>query len=388
MACTEEDVQQFMAATGVSDRETATRYIEMAVGDCNAAALLFFEHQEEGISFGSSPSAPPADSAESRRRGGTRAQGVSAATQDAPSFPSRSSSASVSAGSPLSSPHPGASAAHLTPEEEPRRPDPSYSQTLLTQPLYGETATDDRAASAAAAASLPSSLTVAMDAGSSAFAGLYEPPKALVCTLPFTEAKVLCMRTGRWLLVNIQKADEFDSHKLNRDIWRSEVVQDLLKEFFVFWQRAESNQEGRVFCELYKVTNFPHIAVVDPRTGRSMKQWTSRRFSEAVGAQSELFEFIEHQQQLAEAKAAAAREKGLSSPSVSPAPPVAASLPSGSSAGGPGDTPQRRGEENGEKKGERKEEKKQEERSKPDLQALREKRLRALEQQSRRHEEQ
>ncbi|KFG57002.1 thioredoxin-like protein, partial [Toxoplasma gondii RUB] len=214
-------------------------------------------------------------------------------------------------------------------------------------------------------------------------------PRSLRSARPFSQARELCMRTGRWLLVNIQKADEFGSHKLNRDIWRSEVVQDLLKEFFVFWQRAESNQEGRVFCELYKVTSFPHIAVVDPRTGRSMKQWPSRRFSEAIGAQSELFEFIEHQQQLAEAKAKAGREKDSSSvsrtlsPSASPsspALPVAGDAPRSSS-----EKEARNSEEKASEKSEKEERK--EERGQADLEILREKRLRALEQQSRRSEE-
>lgn len=39
------------------------------------------------------------------------------------------------------------------------------------------------------------------------------------------QAKDLSVKTGRWLLVNIQKADVFDSHMLNRDIWRAEIVQ-------------------------------------------------------------------------------------------------------------------------------------------------------------------
>lgn len=43
--------------------------------------------------------------------------------------------------------------------------------------------------SASFLAALPSSLTVGCDVRSAAFAGLYEPPKELVCTLPFAKVR-------------------------------------------------------------------------------------------------------------------------------------------------------------------------------------------------------
>ena len=40
----------------------------------------------------------------------------------------------------------------------------------------------------------------------------------------------------RWLLVNIQKDSEFASHALNRDVWRDELVENLVREGFILWQ--------------------------------------------------------------------------------------------------------------------------------------------------------
>jgi hypothetical protein len=38
------------------------------------------------------------------------------------------------------------------------------------------------------------------------------------------------------MLANIQKADEFACHTLNRDLWKNEQILRLINEHFVFWQ--------------------------------------------------------------------------------------------------------------------------------------------------------
>ena len=111
----------------------------------------------------------------------------------------------------------------------------------------------------------------------------------------------------RWLLVNIQKDSEFASHALNRDVWRDELVENLVREGFIFWQTVsidgvtaqkkhrfegpahkhisvaggqfDITSEGRVYAERYKVYEFPHIGIIDPRTRRLMwkkEGWTQQ----------------------------------------------------------------------------------------------------------------
>lgn len=40
----------------------------------------------------------------------------------------------------------------------------------------------------------------------------------------------------KWLLVNIQADSEFDCHRLNRDLWKDEMVKEVIKYSCVFWQ--------------------------------------------------------------------------------------------------------------------------------------------------------
>lgn len=52
----------------------------------------------------------------------------------------------------------------------------------------------------------------------------------------FEGARTMAKDNKRWLLVNIQRDNEFSSHALNRDVWRDELVENLIREGFIFWQ--------------------------------------------------------------------------------------------------------------------------------------------------------
>jgi hypothetical protein len=54
----------------------------------------------------------------------------------------------------------------------------------------------------------------------------------------FQGARTVAKDSKRWLLVNIQKDSEFASHALNRDVWRDELVENLIREGFIFWQQV------------------------------------------------------------------------------------------------------------------------------------------------------
>lgn len=43
-------------------------------------------------------------------------------------------------------------------------------------------------------------------------------------------------QSKKWLLVNIQADGEFDCHRLNRDLWKDEMVQSIVECNCVFWQ--------------------------------------------------------------------------------------------------------------------------------------------------------
>lgn len=52
----------------------------------------------------------------------------------------------------------------------------------------------------------------------------------------FEGARSMAKESKRWLLVNLQRNSEFSSHALNRDVWRDELVENLVREGFIFWQ--------------------------------------------------------------------------------------------------------------------------------------------------------
>lgn len=54
----------------------------------------------------------------------------------------------------------------------------------------------------------------------------------------FQGARTVAKDSKRWLLVNIQRDEEFACHALNRDVWRDELVENLIREGFIFWQQV------------------------------------------------------------------------------------------------------------------------------------------------------
>jgi Thioredoxin-like len=76
-----------------------------------------------------------------------------------------------------------------------------------------------------------------------------EPPTHLVFTAGgFRAALREAEATDRWMLVNLQSDDALASHRLNRDVWRDDAVESIVKENFVFWQKVRTEKRwGRAF---------------------------------------------------------------------------------------------------------------------------------------------
>jgi len=68
---------------------------------------------------------------------------------------------------------------------------------------------------------------------------MFSPPTHLMHRAGgFQGARTMAKDSKRWLLVNIQRDSEFASHALNRDVWRDELVENLVREGFIFWQQV------------------------------------------------------------------------------------------------------------------------------------------------------
>jgi len=108
---------------------------------------------------------------------------------------------------------------------------------------------------------------------------MYAPPTALMHMGGFQSARSAAKDSKRWLLVSLTHDADFACHALNRDVWRDELVENLIREGFVFWQERDDHPEGQTYGQRYHVTCYPHVAIIDPRTGRSMwkkEGWTQQ----------------------------------------------------------------------------------------------------------------
>ncbi|KAF8539661.1 hypothetical protein BDD12DRAFT_881921 [Trichophaea hybrida] len=117
---------------------------------------------------------------------------------------------------------------------------------------------------------------------STRLADLFRPPVEIISHLPFDEARDEAKELEKWILINIQDESVFASQVLNRDIWRDSEVQQTIRENFIFLQMNRNGRDGRDYVRLYlpnAVANgtdsdlFPHVAIIDPRTGEQVKVW-------------------------------------------------------------------------------------------------------------------
>lgn len=75
-------------------------------------------------------------------------------------------------------------------------------------------------------------------AGPKRLTDMFAPPLSLIYMGPegFQGAKRMAKDSKRWLLVNLQRDSDFACHALNRDVWRDELVDNLIRAGFIFWQ--------------------------------------------------------------------------------------------------------------------------------------------------------
>jgi len=103
---------------------------------------------------------------------------------------------------------------------------------------------------------------------------LFKPPLDIMFQGDWQSARDRASSSGRWLLVNIQEPKEFQCQVLNRDLWSNPGVKTIVGEHFVFWQQYKESDEAQRYMTFYKITDWPYIAVIDPRTGENMATWS------------------------------------------------------------------------------------------------------------------
>ncbi|XP_034099140.2 LOW QUALITY PROTEIN: UBX domain-containing protein 7 [Drosophila albomicans] len=107
---------------------------------------------------------------------------------------------------------------------------------------------------------------------SSRLGDLFRPPTDILYSGSLAAAREFASKRERWLLVNVQ-SDNFQSQTMNRDVWSSKDLKQLVRRQFVLWQVDDDSSEGRRFVAFYHCAKLPYLCVIDPRTGEEV--WRS-----------------------------------------------------------------------------------------------------------------
>jgi hypothetical protein len=111
----------------------------------------------------------------------------------------------------------------------------------------------------------------------------------------FQNARDAGVACEKWLMVNVQNVMEFSCQILNRDVWSNKAIKTVIKEHFIFWQVYLDSAEGQRYAAFYSVSDWPYVAVIDPRTGESLRVWNKIDGSSFCDS---LLEFLCQQQSL------------------------------------------------------------------------------------------
>lgn len=116
--------------------------------------------------------------------------------------------------------------------------------------------------------------------------------------MPWDDARQQGKDESKWMLVNVQDPAIFDCQSLNRDIWKHQGIKETVKENFIFMQYDKDDPRGNQYIQYYfplKDSNaaYPHIAIVDPRTGEQVKVWSGPPNPKAMDFLMQLHEFLD-----------------------------------------------------------------------------------------------
>ncbi|ESN96373.1 hypothetical protein HELRODRAFT_189218 [Helobdella robusta] len=123
---------------------------------------------------------------------------------------------------------------------------------------------------------------------------LFRPPLDLIFKGTFTAAKERGVSENKWLLVNVHNVREFPCQVLNRDVWSSVDVKDIVKNNFIFWQVYSDGLEGMKYMQFYRVLDWPYLAFLDPRTGELLFQCNQVDASTFISHANEFLEIHNH----------------------------------------------------------------------------------------------
>ena len=133
---------------------------------------------------------------------------------------------------------------------------------------------------------------------SNLLAEMYQPPFELMSQLSWDEVRDEGKENEKWIIVNIQDPAIFDCQVLNRDIWKNPKIKETVRENFIFVQYSKDDPWGNKYIQYYFHTRdgqdaYPHIAIIDPRTGEQVKVWSGPPVPKPMDFLMQLYEFLD-----------------------------------------------------------------------------------------------
>ena len=263
----DEIVSQFMAFSGCSDASEAASYLEMSGGDLETAVGLYMEHKSGGGAGASASAGAGMDT--------VRAPDATQRMQLMDDHHHHGGGMMMMGGRSSGMLHAAAALQHMDPSLRLMHEMMERELQQQQQSAFAEDNDDDddmlyrdaRAAVNAAAASAErkndddddddvyhyddddddgmeessdDEVQVVQPPQPERLKDMFAPPSYRFTLASagngFQSARTAAKDSKRWLLVNIQRDSEFASHALNRDVWRDELMENLVSEGFIFWQ--------------------------------------------------------------------------------------------------------------------------------------------------------
>ena len=161
---------------------------------------------------------------------------------------------------------------------------------------FSQSVWDDPDAPSASAAGYGSTETPS----SRRLADLFRPPHDLISHLSWDAARDAGKEEKKWILVNLQDMSVFNCQALNRDHWKNDNLRSLIQEHFIFLQYEKGNPQADSYITFYfpnqsheNPDNYPHLSIIDPRTGEQVKVWSGMPFPPPDELHADLVEFLD-----------------------------------------------------------------------------------------------
>ncbi|ODQ68075.1 hypothetical protein NADFUDRAFT_81156 [Nadsonia fulvescens var. elongata DSM 6958] len=113
-----------------------------------------------------------------------------------------------------------------------------------------------------------------LSAHQSRLARLFRPPFDLMTNIDIDSARDLAREQKKFIIITIQDPTDFRCQVLNRDLWSDKDVKEAIKANFIFLQYEDTSNDGAQYLQFYPFEEYPHIAILDPRTGEQLKIWS------------------------------------------------------------------------------------------------------------------